>query len=234
MALDAKNNLYIADRGNNRIVVVSPSGAVTTPFARIPAPSGVAVDAKGNVVVTGNDGLTYEQPTQGAYKATLVASNFTTPYGVAFDATGNMYIDDDGAQQVILQTPMTAAVNFGNVWSNNFSATQNLLFVFDSPAVLGAPAVYSLVNGIKSPDFASQPTSTCAPNQYFLAGQTCIAAVAFKYPSIGTVNGTIVLGSNANTVLGWVPVTGTAVLPSSGGCALHPMGKGVNPMLMCF
>ena len=70
MALDASGNLYIADLDNNRIRKVSPSGIITT--------------------VAGNGTEGYSGDNGPATSAELYA-----PYGVALDASGNLYIADE-------------------------------------------------------------------------------------------------------------------------------------------
>ena len=233
MAIDANNNLYVADRNNNRIVKVSPSGAVTTPFASVPTPNGVAVDINGNVAVTNYLGLTYEQPSQGTYKATLVASTFTTPYGVAFDANGNMYVDDDGAQQVVVQTPMSSSVSLPSAPIVNWSATQQLAFVFDKSASLGSSQPYVLVDGGVNSSFWVEPTSTCAANQNFLAGQTCLVNISFKSGWVGSVAGTLILPGYGNTILAKEVVLGTATPYVSAGCG-NPTTGAPRAQLVCL
>lgn len=70
LAMDDKNNLYIADRGNNRVRKVTPNGIITT---------------------YGGDGGFYFIGDNGpAYKASLAG-----PTGVALDSKGNLYIADN-------------------------------------------------------------------------------------------------------------------------------------------
>jgi DNA-binding beta-propeller fold protein YncE len=58
LAVDAQGNIYVADSYNNRIAVLSPSGAWLFPFGRtgdsagdFNMPGGIAVDSQGNVYV---------------------------------------------------------------------------------------------------------------------------------------------------------------------------------------
>ncbi len=70
LAMDPKDNLYIADRGNNRIRKVTPNGIITT---------------------AGGDGGFYFIGDNGpAYRA-----SFAGPTGVALDSKGNLYIADN-------------------------------------------------------------------------------------------------------------------------------------------
>ena len=69
VALDAAGNLYIADRGNSRIRMVDTAGVITT----------VAGDGTRGF---GGDG------------GPAVEARLLSPYGVALDAAGNLYIAD--------------------------------------------------------------------------------------------------------------------------------------------
>lgn len=123
VAVDGGGNVYVADSGNNTIRKISPGGLVLTlagaagvsgsadgagSVARFNAPSGVAVDAAGNVYVTDANNSTVRQITVGGVVTTLggsagVASNvdgvgaaarFDHPGGLAADASGSIYIAD--------------------------------------------------------------------------------------------------------------------------------------------
>ena len=80
LAVDASGNLYIADSGNHVVRIVSPGGIIKT-FA-------------GNGAL-GDSG-------DGGPAVNAVLAN---PYGVAVDATGNVYISDSGASRVRVVTP---------------------------------------------------------------------------------------------------------------------------------
>lgn len=69
LAVDKKDNLYIADRGNNRIRKVTPSGVITS--------------------VAGDGGFFFMGDNGPAYRASVAG-----PTGVAVDDRGNVYIAD--------------------------------------------------------------------------------------------------------------------------------------------
>ena len=70
VAVDAAGNLYIADTWKNRIRRVTPAGTITT------------VAGKGQSGYSGDGGP-------------ATAASLNAPYGVAVDATGNLYIADN-------------------------------------------------------------------------------------------------------------------------------------------
>lgn len=123
VACDLGGNAYVADRGNHVIRRVSPSGAVTTlagaagksgradgvgEAARFNNPSGVAVDALGNVYVADTGSQTVRKIVPGGEVTTLAGcpgvrgsadgrgavARFNGPSDVEADEAGNVYVVD--------------------------------------------------------------------------------------------------------------------------------------------
>ncbi|NBV85544.1 MAG: hypothetical protein EBS01_04615, partial [Verrucomicrobia bacterium] len=79
VVLDGSGNLYVADFGNHAIRKVSPDGAVTN-FAGLPG-------------------------TLGSTNATGTLARFNHPTGLAFDASGNLYVADNDNALIRMVTP---------------------------------------------------------------------------------------------------------------------------------
>jgi len=130
IAIDASGNLYVADEGNNCIRKVTPYGKVTTlagstqgyadgkgSAAQFYSPGGIAIDASGNLYVA--DGwnhrirkvtpegevTTLAGNTQGHADGKGDAAKFYFPYGIAINASGNLYVTDSRNNRIRKVTP---------------------------------------------------------------------------------------------------------------------------------
>ncbi len=126
VALDAAGNVYVADRGNNLIRKINPSGVVTTlagsgaqgsangtgTAASFSTPQQLAVDVVGNIYVVEFSNLIRKigpsgavstlagSGAQGSANGTGTAASFYLPQGVAVDVAGNVYVADQANQLI--------------------------------------------------------------------------------------------------------------------------------------
>ena len=156
VAVDANNNIYIADTNNNRIREVS-GGTINTiagtgaagfsgdggqaASAMLDMPLAVAVDSKGNVYiadsnnnrireVTGNTISTVAGNGQQGYSGDggpATATGLDTPSGIAVDSAFNLYIGDTGNQRVRVVTFATGTIS-------TLAGTGAKAFTGDGPA----------------------------------------------------------------------------------------------------
>ena len=107
VAIDTNGTLYVADNLNHSIRKITPDGVVSTyagsgfagsndgtgTSARFRFPTGVAVDALGNVYVA-DEGNELVRKISLTREVTTIARGFDNPADVAVDAAGNVYVAD--------------------------------------------------------------------------------------------------------------------------------------------
>ena len=125
VAVDASGNVFVADTDNHTIRMITSAGVATTlagspgqngsadgtgSAARFDTPTSVAVDAGGNVYVADSNNATVRKVTLAGVVTTMAgspgssgtadgtgsAARFSNPYGVAVDASGTVYVADQG------------------------------------------------------------------------------------------------------------------------------------------
>ncbi|HVT79594.1 MAG TPA: hypothetical protein VHM90_02965 [Phycisphaerae bacterium] len=125
IAIDGRNNLYVADEGNSNIRKITPDGTVTTlagnahqagsadgtgTAASFAAPRSLTAARDGTVYVVDTDNHAVRKIAPGGVVTTLAgkpgesgyadgrggAARFSEPRGIAVDAAGNVYVADTG------------------------------------------------------------------------------------------------------------------------------------------
>jgi sugar lactone lactonase YvrE len=153
VAVDASGNVYVADQTNASIRKISPAGVVSTlagsgssgfnngtgVAALFDNPTGLAVDAVGNVYVADQNNFDIRKITPGGVVTTLAgtglsgsvnatgtSASFNHPYDVTVDASGNVFVADGGNDLIRKITPagvVTTVAGTGSAGSSNATGT---------------------------------------------------------------------------------------------------------------
>ncbi|HET9625090.1 MAG TPA: hypothetical protein VFP84_27170 [Kofleriaceae bacterium] len=144
VAVDGMGNVFVADTGNHTIRKITPDGMVTTlaggagepgttngtgSVARFTAPRALTVDAAGMIYVADTDNHAIRKVTpdgevttyagspgeSGTANDTGTAARFRRPVGLAYDATGNLFVVDAGNYIIRKITPDRVVSTFAGV-----------------------------------------------------------------------------------------------------------------------
>ena len=167
---DASGNLYIADTGNSRIRMVDTNGIITT------------VVGNGNAAFAGDGGA--------ATNASL-----SHPTGVALDASGNLYIADNGNNRIrevyLAGHPVIVLANVSVTNAGNYSV------VITSPYGSVTSAVVLLTVAIPN----TPPQIMVSDGSFgFTTNQS-----GFGFNLTGIVSQTVVVDGSTNLV-NWIPL----------------------------
>src|SRR5438477_630146 len=144
VAMDSSGNIYTADQPHHTIRKITPEGTATifaglndTPgsangtgsVARFNFPTGLAVDAAGNVYVADSGNNTIRKITPAAKVTTFAgsagllgsadgtgtAARFDDPFGVAVDHSGNIFVTDTVNNTIRKITPARVVTTLGGL-----------------------------------------------------------------------------------------------------------------------
>jgi hypothetical protein len=120
--------IYIADAGNDRIVILTQDGLYKFEFStseQCGAPSDIAVDSAGHIYVLGSNALgqgIFEYDYNGAYLRQFISDSLieTTKIGsIAFDNRGRLYAADSRGKRIL-------RFSYNGLIDNEFAATADL------------------------------------------------------------------------------------------------------------
>jgi sugar lactone lactonase YvrE len=114
IAVDSAGNVYVADAGNHRIRKITPDGTVTT--------------------LAGGG-------TAGSDDGTGAAARFFTPYGVAVDPAGNVYVAEYGKHRIRKITPDGTVTTLAGNGTEGFADGIGSAAMFRLPRAIAVDAV---------------------------------------------------------------------------------------------
>jgi sugar lactone lactonase YvrE len=167
MTTDAAGNIYVSDSYNSAIRKITPAGVVTTVAgagelgyldgaatpAKFYSPSGLAIDASGNIFVAdrGNNMIRKITPAgvvstfagsgnAGYTDGTGTAATFNTPSGVAFDAAGSLYVADYGNNLIRKITSAGVVTTVAGSRTAGYANGQGVAANFNKPSSIAIDA----------------------------------------------------------------------------------------------
>jgi sugar lactone lactonase YvrE len=236
LALDAQGNLYIADSSTGdvyKLQAPTSKPVQSTILSGYSTPSGVAVDASGAVFVVdqGNQKVWRVPNISGALVPTS-SLNVTgqlnaagtpvvaDPYGLALDASGNVYVTDS-TNAAVYEVARTSATQSAGKWSPGSTSDPvtysvenagNYVLTFATPfeTASGDTTQFSLL---------SSESGACANGATVAAGASCSVGATFNPASnaaLGSYTDTLTLSSNAaNSASQTIVITGAAAVTAA-------------------
>jgi len=259
-AVDTAGNVYVTDTYNNLIRKISPAGFVTTlagsgaagsangtgAAASFNHPVGIATDIAGNVYVAdqANNLIRKISPLgvvttlagnglAGSANGTGVAASFSAPFGLALDASGNVFVSDHDNNLIREITPagiVTTVAGSGTYGAVNGAS---LTSTFNGPtgiAVDGSNNVYVAdQNNNLIRKISGGSVSTLAGSGAYGNADGTGAAASFGYPAGLTVDaaGNVFLADGwSNNVIRKITPAGVVTTVAGSGTAASTNGIG--------
>ncbi len=265
VALDASGNLFIADVDNGRVRKVDNNGIITTVAggghyglgdggaatnASLVQPSGVAVDASGNLFIADTwnnrirevdpDGIITTVAGNGSYGYSgdggqATSASLAGPSGVAVDASGNLFIADTGNFRIreVLLFASQSTLTLCNITTNNAGNYTVIITNFYGSVT---SSVASLM--VRAEDLQITPATGFTASGY-VGGPFSITNESFSLTNTGTnsLNWTLVNTSvwlNASPGGGTLPVGGTTNVTVSLNSNNYPLTSGIYTATVWF
>lgn len=257
LALDAYDDVYVADKGSSVVNVFlsgkNPSHPSNAAITAVTAPSGIAVDPTGNVIVLGRSSgmpaiVTFSQTNLTSPLRIISGTNtgMTVPTGIAFSSqTQTIYVTDAAKQ--ILAFPVGGS---GNVAPATIGGPKTTLATPAGIAVGSNGALY-VADGTNVVEFARGALGNTSPIAEILGpttyGPTHLIGIAldardnvyvadvgsaYIFSGVPEVEIFAAASSGLQTPLGSIDSSSETGLASLGGIAVSPQTIPPNPIAL--
>lgn len=137
ICIDNKDNIYVADREDDKIRKITPDGTVST-YVQITRPIGICTDNKGNLYVSdtnvsrinkiASDGTIsiFAGDMQGLANGVGSSAMFYNPFGMCMDSSGNIYVADTNNNNIRKITPDAVVTIFAGSPTGDSGSTNGL------------------------------------------------------------------------------------------------------------
>ena len=160
ITIDADGNLYVVDTGNNRIRKITPDGTVSTlagsgntgdadgngTSASFDRPMSIVIDASGDFLVSDQNNDLIRKITPAGEVTTIVGSgtratvdgngtsaSLNAPDGLAFDASGNLYVSDYIGHYLRVITPGLEVITLAGTGTGGSTNGDRSVATFNLP-----------------------------------------------------------------------------------------------------
>ena len=206
LASDAAGNIYVADEFNEIIRKITPGGVVTTfagsanvvgyadgtgAAATFNAPSGVAIDAAGNLFVADQLNSIIRKITPAAVVTTFAGTGniaiFYNPTGVAIHAGGNVYVADRSNHRIRKITPAGMVTTFAGS-SQGFVDGTGTAAQFSYPEDVATDAAGNVYVADASNNMIRKIDELALMPEVFVYDNACSVWIYFKKLRFFTLN----------------------------------------------
>jgi streptogramin lyase len=194
VAADKTGNVYVADYGNDLIRKITPAGVVSTvagkagvpgakdgvdTAARFDLPESLAVDVSGNIYVVDNGNNLIRKITSDGTVSTLAGSgsagkadgngaqaSFNSPFGIAVDAAGNIYVADAGNNEIRKITPSGTVSTIAGNGTKGAKDDTGAAATFNTPSGIVVDAVGNIYVSDENNNLIRKITSAAAVSTF--------------------------------------------------------------------
>jgi len=206
VALDASGNVYVADFRNNLIREISPAGVVTT----------LAGDGQ-----------------QGSSNGAGTIASFNAPIGVAVDASGNVYVGENGTNLIREVSPQGVVSTFAGSGAAGFINATGTAATFTNPQGLAVDAIGNIYvadygNNLIREISPAGVVSTLAGNGNQGAADSTGMAASFNKPTAVAVDAAfnVYVADYGNNLIRKISPAGAVTTLAGSGAAGSANGTG--------